>query len=128
MNRRTATLLRWLLVALLVIQPLQAAFAMSGMGMGEEPLSSPSAVDSHEMGTGCAHHLPAGGFHAESGDGQGYGALDDCCSTPACHVVGILSFLPSIQPAVGYPPVALTTPLREIVLSAERKPPRVFRT
>ena len=124
MNQCFATLLRLLLVTTLVLQPVLSAIAMGNMtaSTGVEV----SAAISPEMDGACAHHLPGedeGAHSAYSGTGD-HSTFDDCCSTPACHAVGILSFVPSLQPVVVDFAPLFESPLRGIVLSAEGKPPR----
>ncbi len=127
MNQRIAILFRLLLVAIMVIQPLQSAFAMSGMASSKEVSAVSSPTSSQDIDASCIYHLADGDmFSAHSGDGDHHTAMDDCCSTPACHAVGILSFVPSLQPVIVHFSPLFETPMRGITLPAERKPPRAF--
>ncbi len=120
MNQRTAKLLRLLLVIVMVIQPLQSAFAMSSMSSMEMPAVSVDADVS------CVYHVAnddAGLTHHSANSGD-HAVLDDCCSTPACHAVGIISFVPVLRPAVAHSQPQFETSMQGITLPADRKPPR----
>jgi len=121
MNRPIAKLLRLLLVIVMVIQPLQSAFAMSGMASGDEPVTV-SAVGEPS----CVYHVASddGDATHHSLDSD-HGTLDDCCSTPACHAVGLVPFVPVLRPAVAHSHPLFETSMQGITLPAERKPPRV---
>ena len=121
MNQRIAKLFRLLLVIVMVIQPLQSAFAMSGMASMEMPVAASADTD-----VSCAYHVANddAGFAHHSADSDDHGVFDDCCSTPACHAVGIISFVPSLRPAVAYSHSLFETSMQGITLPAERKPPR----
>ncbi len=120
MNQRIAKLFRLLLVIVMVIQPLQSAFAMSSMS----PMEMPAV--SADMDVSCAYHVANDDaeFVHHSADSGDHGAFDDCCSTPACHAVGIISFVPVLRPAVAYSHPLFETSMQGITLPAERKPPR----
>ncbi len=120
MNRRIAKLLRLLLVIVMVIQPLQSAVAMSGMASVDEPVTV-SAVGEPS----CVYHLASDdGDATHHSLGSDHGMLDDCCSTPACHAVGLVPFVPVLRPAVAHSHPLFETSMQGITLPAERKPPR----
>jgi len=120
MNQRIAKLFRLLLVTVMVIQPLQAAFAMSNMS----PMEMPAV--SADRDVSCAYHVANddGGVLLHSADSGDHSSFDDCCSTPACHAVGIISFVPVLRPAVAGSHPLFEPSMQGITLSAERKPPR----
>ncbi|GEM_PF-2962620 len=120
MNQRVAKPFYLLLVIVIMIQPLQSAFAMSSMSSMEMPAVAADAEVS------CVYHVvsdDAGPAHHSANSGD-HAALDDCCSTPACHAVGIISFVPVLRPAVAHSQPRFETSMQGITLPADRKPPR----
>ncbi len=117
-----AKLFRLLLVIVMAIQPVQSAFAMSGMSPAEMPVASA------DMELSCVYHVVAddGGSVHHSADSGDHGAIDDCCSTPACHAVGIISSIPVLRPAVAWVRTLFEGSMQGITLPTERKPPRAL--
>ncbi len=124
MNYRLAKRFLLLLVVILATQPVQAAFAMGSMDSGSMPAVTPSDGIDVSCAYHSAHKEVISGDHQPDKTSHHQSVFDDCCSTPACHAVGIISFVPVLRPAVAWSLALFETSMQGITLPAERKPPR----
>jgi len=121
MSRKSLTLLRILLIAIMVIQPAVSAYAMAAMS--HSPNSTPSqAMPDHKMGHGAAHQ--ATDEETSSVSMENCCASNATCSMMSCNVALLQNITLAVTSETTSVVLAYQVAWVGISLPTEIKPPR----